>query len=159
MHFRPKLQKFQTLVPAKNSHLKVAKQHTTQLHPHHDFLSYTHCHEYVLLVATIMKGTEVPNPRRSSACNCTCCHAHSVFLLPMHSLLKGFRFSHVLCILSRSLLVMHILFCSCLCKVCSRVSDALSQALCNFSFLTDFTLSDSTALIRDVKHNLVHRFR
>ena len=42
------------------------------------------------------------------------------------------------------------LFCSCPCKVRSRVSDALSQALCNLSlaFLTDFTLSDSTALIR-----------
>ena len=44
----------------------------------------------------------------------------------------------------------YILFCSCLCKVRSRVSDALSQALCNLSlvFLADFTLSDSTALIR-----------
>ena len=39
---------------------------------------------------------------------------------------------------------------SCPCKVSSRVSDALSQALCNLSlaFLADFTLSDSTALIR-----------
>ena len=37
----------------------------------------------------------------------------------------------------------------CLCKVRSRVSDALSQALCNLSlaFLADFTLSDSTAPI------------
>ena len=36
------------------------------------------------------------------------------------------------------------------CKVRSRVSDALSQALCNLSlaFLADFTLSDSTAPIR-----------
>ena len=43
-----------------------------------------------------------------------------------------------------------ILFCSSPCKVCSRVSDALSQALCNLSlaFLADFTLSDSTAPIR-----------
>ena len=42
-----------------------------------------------------------------------------------------------------------ILFCSSPCKVCSRVSDALSQALCNLSlaFLADFTLSDSTAPI------------
>ena len=42
------------------------------------------------------------------------------------------------------------LFCSCPCKVRSRVSDALSQALCNLSltFLADFTLSDSTAPIR-----------
>ena len=41
------------------------------------------------------------------------------------------------------------LFCSCPCKVRSRVSDALSQALYNLSlaFLTDFTLSDSTAPI------------
>ena len=42
------------------------------------------------------------------------------------------------------MLAMRILFCSCPCKVRSRVSDALSQALCN---LADFTLSDSTALI------------
>ena len=44
---------------------------------------------------------------------------------------------------------MRILFCSCPCKVRSRVSDALSQALCNLSlaFLADFTLSDSTTLI------------
>ena len=40
-------------------------------------------------------------------------------------------------------LAMRILLCSCLCKVCSWVSDALSQALCNLSlvFLADFTLS------------------
>ena len=43
-----------------------------------------------------------------------------------------------------------ILFCSCLCKVHSRISDALSQALCNLSlaFLADFALSYTTALIR-----------
>ena len=43
-----------------------------------------------------------------------------------------------------------ILFCSCLCKVHSRISATLSQALCNISlvFLADFTLSDSTVLIR-----------
>ena len=48
------------------------------------------------------------------------------------------------------MLAMRILLCSCLCKVHSRVSDARSQALCNLSltFLADFTLSDSTALIR-----------
>ena len=47
------------------------------------------------------------------------------------------------------MLAMCIEFCSCLCKVRSRVSDAFSQALCNTSlaFLADFTLSDSTALI------------
>ena len=93
------------------------------------------------------------------------CHAHSVLFLPMHSLLKGFRRSHAChahCVLflpictvcskvSDSLmLAMRILFCSCQCKVCSRVSDALSQALCSLSlaFLVDFTVSDSTALIR-----------
>ena len=62
-----------------------------------------------------------------------------------------------LCILSHSflctvcskvseslMLAMRILFCSCLYKVRSRVSDALSQALCNLSlaFVADFTLSD-----------------
>ena len=47
------------------------------------------------------------------------------------------------------MLGMRILFCSCLRKVHSQVSDALSQALCNLSlaFLADFTLSDSTAPI------------
>ena len=47
------------------------------------------------------------------------------------------------------MLAMRILFCSCSGKVCSQVSDALSQALCNLSlaFLADFTLSDSTAPI------------
>ena len=41
-----------------------------------------------------------------------------------------------------------ILFCSCLCKVRSRISAPFH--LCNLSlaFLADFTLSDSTALIR-----------
>ena len=81
-------------------------------------------------ITYLMKGTEVPNPRRISACDCTCVLTR----LSRHSLM----------------LAMRILFCSCLCKVRSRVSDALSQALCNLSvaFLADFTLSDSTALIR-----------
>ena len=76
--------------------------------------------------AVLMKGTEVPNPRRISACDCTC----------------------VLSRLSRD--AMRILFCSYLCKVRSRISDGLSQALYNLSlaFLADFTLSDPTALIR-----------
>ena len=55
---------------------------------------------------TRMKGTEVPNPRRSSACDCTCvltrnrslsCDSrvlatdvHSVLLLPMQSFLTSF---------------------------------------------------------------------
>ena len=61
------------------------------------------------------------------------------------------------CVLTRNqllsrdslMLAMRIVF-SCPCKVRSRVSDALSQALCNLplAFLADFTLSDSTAPIR-----------
>ena len=43
-----------------------------------------------------MKGTEVPNPRRSNACDCTCVLT---------------RIDHCLVTL---MLVMHILFCSCL---------------------------------------------
>ena len=80
-----------------------------------------------------MKGTEVPNPRRSSACDCTCVLTRNR-TLSCDSLMLGMR----------------ILFCSCPCKVRSRVSDALSQTLCNLSlaFLADFTLSDSTAPIR-----------
>ena len=63
-----------------------------------------------------MKGTEVPNSRRSSACDC-------------------------ICVLTR---IDHCTFCLFLptgvCKVRSRISDALSQALCNLSlaFLADF---------------------
>ena len=54
-----------------------------------------------------MKSIEVPNPRRNSACDCTCvltrnrslsiswfshraCHAHSVLFLPMQSSLTSF---------------------------------------------------------------------
>jgi len=76
----------------------------------------------------------VPNPQCSSVCDCTCVLTRNRTL-------------------SRNSLVlaMRILFCSCPCKLHSRVSDALSQALCNLSlvaFLADFTLSDSTAPIR-----------
>ena len=48
------------------------------------------------------------------------------------------------------MLAMRILFCFCPCKARSRVSDTLSQALCNLSsaFQADITLSDSTAPIR-----------
>ena len=69
--------------------------------------------QLMFLKKVTMKGTEVPNPRRISACDCTC----------------------VLTRLSRDflMLAMCILFCSCLCKVHSRISDALSQALCNLS--------------------------
>jgi len=82
----------------------------------------------------LMKGTEVPNPRCSSACDCTC------VLTRNRSLSRD----------SLTGLAMHILFCSCPCKVRSWVSDALSQALCNISlaFLADFTLSHHTAPIR-----------
>ena len=73
-----------------------------------------------------MKGTEVPNPRRRSACDCTCV------------LTRNWSLSR-----DTLMLAMYILFCSCPCKVRSRVSDALSQTLCNLSlaFLADFTLS------------------
>ena len=79
--------------------------------------------------AILMKGTVVPNPWRITACYCSC-----VLTRPSRDSL---------------MLAMRILFCSCLCKVRSRISYALSQALCNLSlaFLTDFTLSDSTPLI------------
>ena len=74
----------------------------------------------------------MPNPRWSSACDCTC------------MLTRNRSLSH-----DSLMLAMRILFCSCPCKVHSRVSDALSQALYNLSlaFLADFTLSDSTAPI------------
>ena len=80
-----------------------------------------------------MKGTEVQNPWCSSAWDCTC------VLTRNRSLSRD-------CLR----LAMRILFCSCPCKVHSRVSDALSQALYNLSlaFLADFTLSDSTAPTR-----------
>ena len=74
----------------------------------------------------------MPNPRRSSACDCTC------VLTRNRSLSRD------------SLMLAMRIVCSCPCKVRSRVSDALSQAWRNFSlaFLADFTLSDSTAPIR-----------
>ena len=82
-----------------------------------------------------MKGTEVPNPRRSSACDCTCVLVRNR---------TRSRDSLMLAIAFR--------FVPAPCKVRSRVSDALSQALCNLclAFLADFTLSDSTAPIRFV---------
>ena len=45
--------------------------------------------QIVLVMQIWMKSTEVPNPRRSSACDCTCCHAHFVLFLPMQSLLTS----------------------------------------------------------------------
>ena len=78
----------------------------------------------------------MPNPRPSSACDCTC------VLTRNHSLSRD-----------SLMLAMRILFCSCPCKVRSRVSDALSQALCNLSsaFLADFTLSDSMTPIAPIR--------
>ena len=78
-----------------------------------------------------MKGTEVPNPQRSSACDCTCVLT---------------RIDHYLVTLSR---LPYALFCSCLYKVRSRISDALSQALFNLSlaFLADLaSLANYTLL-------------
>ena len=67
-----------------------------------------------------MKGTEVPNPRRSSACDCTC------VLTRNRSLSRD------------SLMLAHALFCSC---------PFTGFVQLTFS-LADFTLSDSTAPIR-----------
>ena len=63
-----------------------------------------------------MKGIEVPNPRRSSACDYTCVIRNRT--LSRDSLM----------------LAMCILFCSFPYKVHSWVSDAVSQALCNLPF-------------------------
>ena len=70
---------------------------------------------------------------RSSACGCTCVLTRKI--------------DH--CLVTISCLPC-ALFCSCPYKDRSRLSDALSQALCNLplAFLADFTLSDSTAPIR-----------
>ena len=79
-----------------------------------------------------MKGTECLNPRRSSACDCTC------------MLIRNRTLSH-----DSLLLVMCIvLFLPMPSSL--TVSDALSQALGNLSlaFLADLTLSDSAAPIR-----------
>ena len=79
-----------------------------------------------------MKGTKVPNPRHSNACDCTC-------VLTRNQSLSCDSLILAVC----------ILFCFCLCKVRSRISDALWQALCNLSlaFLPDFGLSDFTAFV------------
>ena len=63
----------------------------------------------------IKKGTEVPNPRRSSTCDCTWALTWIDHCLATLSCLPC------------------ALFCSCLFKVRSRISDVLSQALCNLS--------------------------
>ena len=59
-------------------------------------------------VTVKMKGTKVPKLWRSSACDCTCVLTRNQSL-SCDSLI----------------LTMRILFCFCLCKVCSWVSDAL----------------------------------
>ena len=90
-----------------------------------------------------MKGTEVPNPRRSSACDCTCvltrsitvlwlshtCHAHSVLFLPVQSLLTSFRRSlKSLCNLSLAFLADFWFYC------CHAFHSFLSQITLCFSF-------------------------
>ena len=73
-----------------------------------------------------------------------------------HTDLARQQYRSCTCVLTRNRSLSHdslrlamCIVCSCPCKVCSRVSDALSQELCNLSlaFLADFTLSDSTAPI------------
>ena len=73
----------------------------------------------------------MPNPRRSSACDCTCVLT---------------RIDH--CLVTLSCLPCAFCFVPAYAKFV--ISDALSQALCNLSlaFLADFTLSDTTALTR-----------
>ena len=71
-----------------------------------------HCVSYFfnhILMACSMKGTEVPNPQCSSACDCICVLTRNRSMSRDDSLI----------------LAMHILFRFCLCKVHSRVSDAL----------------------------------
>ena len=75
----------------------------------------------VCITAILMKDTEVPNPRHSSACDCTCvnwCLVTSLSCLPC------------------------ALFCFCPCKIHSRVSDALSQALWKLSLAIWFYCSN-----------------
>ena len=69
-----------------------------------------------------MKSTEVPNPRRSSACDCTC-----VLTRIDHCLVTPYAAIHIVLFVPTGV-----------CKVRSQIYDALSQALCNLSFLADF---------------------
>ena len=82
-----------------------------------------------------MKGTEVPNPRRSSACDCTC-----VLTRIDHCLVNNRSCHACRC----------VWFCSYLCKVCSRVSEALLLVLrtLSLSFPTNNPSSDSKAFLR-----------
>ena len=79
-----------------------------------------------------MKGTEVPNPRRSSACDCAC-----VLTRIDHCLVNN-RSCHA------------CQMCLVLCKVCSRVSEALLLVLrtLSLSFPTNNPSSDSKAFLR-----------
>ena len=92
------------------------------------YASFSPCHHWWYKLAQ-MKGTEVPNPRRSSACDSTCVLTRN-----------------------RSLTLSCLRMCIVLFLPMQKfaVSDALSQALCNLSwaFLGGFTLSDSIAPIR-----------
>ena len=83
-----------------------------------------------------MKGTEVPNPRRSSACDCTC-----VLTRIDHCLVNN-RSCHA----CQMCLVLFLY----LCKVCSRVSsEALLLVLrtLSLSFPTNNPSSDSKAFL------------
>ena len=89
------------------------------------------------------ESTEVPNPRRRSACDCTCVltrtdhYALFCSILPMNSLLQGFRLSHAC----------HVLFLPMLSSLTSFWRSFTSLVQLTRTFLADFTLSDSTALI------------
>ena len=84
---------------------------------------------------TLMKGTAVPNPRRSSACDCTCV------------LIRNRTLSH-----DSLMLGMCILFCSCPCKFAHEFLTLFHRPCATYllAFLADFTLSDSAAPIRFV---------
>ena len=77
-----------------------------------------------------MKSTEVPNSRRSSACDCTCALT---------------RIDH--CLLTLSCLPCAFCFVPAYAEFAHEFLTPLSLALCNlsFAFLADFTLSDFTA--------------
>ena len=81
-----------------------------------------------------MKGTEVPNPQCSSACDCTCVLT---------------RIDH--CLVTLSCLPCAFCFVPAYAKFAHEFLMLFHmQALCNLSlaFLAIFTLSDSTTLIR-----------
>ena len=77
-----------------------------------------------------MKGTEVPNPRHSSACIVLVC---SLQLITVHILFCSFLCTVCSKVSDSLMLALCILFCSCLCTVCSKVSGPLLLALCILS--------------------------